>query len=182
MEQINNKTIYWCLFLYGQWKMYIAATSKGLCYVGSPNKEKDEFTKWANTKLPEYSLVQDEEMLQSYVNEFIEYFQGQRKKFTIPVDIQGTEFQKSVWNALNEISYGTTHSYSDIAEILQKPKSVRSVATAIGANPVLITIPCHRVIGKNGSLTGYRGGIEIKRQLLALENGSSDIKEGIKHA
>jgi methylated-DNA-[protein]-cysteine S-methyltransferase len=75
-----------------------------------------------------------------------------------------------VWNALCEIPYGQTQSYSDIANYIAKPASVRAVGTAIGANPVLISVPCHRVIGKNGSLTGYRGGLDMKTKLLQLEN------------
>lgn len=83
--------------------------------------------------------------------------------FTIPIDVYGTAFQLAVWNTVREIPYGETHSYSEIAERIQKPNAVRAVGTAVGANPLLITIPCHRVIGKNGKLTGFRGGLEMKK-------------------
>lgn len=89
--------------------------------------------------------------------------------FTIPIDVYGTAFQLAVWNTVREIPYGETHSYSEIAERIQKPNAVRAVGTAVGANPLLITIPCHRVIGKNGKLTGFRGGLAMKKELLKLE-------------
>jgi methylated-DNA-[protein]-cysteine S-methyltransferase len=129
----------------------------------------EELSVWAEKRFPGSPLVDDGEELQPYALELIEYFEGKRKSFTLPVDYKGTEFQLAVWNALCEIPYGQTKSYSDIANHIQKPAAVRAVGTAIGANPVLITVPCHRVIGKNGSLTGYRGGLEMKTQLLNLE-------------
>jgi methylated-DNA-[protein]-cysteine S-methyltransferase len=98
-----------------------------------------------------------------------QYLQGKRKDFSLPFDYHGTTFQLAVWNALCKIPYGKTQSYSDFANYIQKPVSVRAVGTAIGANPILISVPCHRVIGKNGSLTGYRGGLEMKTKLLQLE-------------
>ena len=85
------------------------------------------------------------------------------------MDLHGTPFQMAVWEALRKIPFGVTVSYTDIAERIGKPSSVRAVGTAIGANPVLITVPCHRVIAKSGKLTGYRGGLDMKEQLLGLE-------------
>ncbi|EEM40598.1 Methylated-DNA--protein-cysteine methyltransferase [Bacillus thuringiensis serovar sotto str. T04001] len=107
--------------------------------------------------------------MQIYTKEIIEYLESKRETFTFPIDAYGTNFQSSVWNAVREIPYGKTYSYTEIAERIQKPKAVRAVASAIAANPLLITIPCHRVIGKNGKLTGFRGGLEMKKKLLTLE-------------
>ena len=107
----------------------------------------------------------------------LRYLEGKRKIFTVPFDFNGTAFQLAVWNALCEIPYGQTKSYSDIANYINKPAAVRAVGAAIGANPVLITVPCHRVVGKNGSLTGYRGGLEMKTQLLDLERQGSSSSE-----
>lgn len=182
MVSKNNLTVYWTLFVYEQWKMYIAATSNGLCYVGSPNKLFEELSNWVKKHLPNSVLMQDDEKLQPYTAELTEYFWGQRKTFVQPLDLYGTPFQLSVWNALRKIPYGHTRSYSEIANHIQKPFSVRAVGAAIGANPVLIVVPCHRVIGKNGTLTGYRGGLEMKKQLLQLENESSLIGERYLHA
>jgi methylated-DNA-[protein]-cysteine S-methyltransferase len=182
VETKHNQTVYWTLFVYEQWQMYIAATSNGLCYVGSQSKSLEELTNWVQNRLPNSVLVQDDVTLQPYTVELAEYFRGERKTFTMPVDLYGTPFQMSVWNALREIPYGQTKSYSQIAEHIQKPASVRAVGAAIGANPVLIMVPCHRVIGKNGTLTGYRGGLEMKKQLLQLEGESSLMERRLLHA
>ena len=98
-----------------------------------------------------------------------EYFAGKRKAFDIQLQLTGTDFQKDVWNALLDIPYGATKSYKDIAQCIGKPKAVRAVAGAIGANGISILIPCHRVIGSDHSLTGYVGGLEAKRVLLGIE-------------
>ena len=97
------------------------------------------------------------------------YFAGQRKTFDVELAPKGTPFQLAVWNALLEIPYGDTISYSELASRIGKPSAMRAVGTANGANPIPVIIPCHRVIGANGSLTGYGGGIERKQWLLALE-------------
>ena len=99
-----------------------------------------------------------------------EYFDGFRREFDLPLSPIGTAFQKAVWNALLTIPYGKTCSYSDIAMQIGRPKAVRAVAQAIGRNPISIIIPCHRVVGKDGSLTGYQWGIPIKEALLKIEH------------
>nr|WP_284459721.1 methylated-DNA--[protein]-cysteine S-methyltransferase [Chryseobacterium sp.] len=101
--------------------------------------------------------------------ELSEYFEGRRTTFTVPLSPVGTSFQKQVWDILQTIPYGTTRSYQDQADILGNPKSVRAVANANGFNKISIIIPCHRVIGSNGQLTGYGGGIWRKQKLLELE-------------
>ena len=98
-----------------------------------------------------------------------EYFQGERKDFDVKYKFFGTEFQKRVWKALEEIPYGETRSYKDIASFIGNPKAVRAVGGACNKNPIWLIVPCHRVIGKNGSLTGYEGGVEMKQALLNLE-------------
>ena len=98
-----------------------------------------------------------------------EYFAGKRKLFDLPLAPRGTAFQLRVWQALQRIPYATTASYQQIAEAIGSPKACRAVGAANGANPLPIIVPCHRVIGKNGSLVGFGGDIDIKRQLLALE-------------
>ncbi|SFC89885.1 methylated-DNA--[protein]-cysteine S-methyltransferase [Pseudoalteromonas denitrificans] len=101
--------------------------------------------------------------------ELTEYFDGKLKTFTVPLDQKGTEFQKSVWQCLTKIPFGETLSYGDIAISLNNPKSVRAVGGANGRNPISIIVPCHRVIGATGTLTGYAGGIERKLWLLKHE-------------
>lgn len=169
MEQNKGNVIYWTLLNHGHWNIYLAATTEGLCYAGPHNAPFEELATWVKKRLPAYTFVEDSSVLEPYAAELMDYMEGKRKKFTMPLDLHGTPFQQSVWKALQEIPFGQTVSYSDIAEKIQNPKSVRAVGAAIGANPLLITVPCHRVIGKNGSLTGFRGGLEMKKQLLALE-------------
>lgn len=98
-----------------------------------------------------------------------EYFQGKLKEFNMPLDMSGTEFQMKVWNAVTKIGYGSTASYQDIANAIANSKSVRAVGLANGKNPIPIIIPCHRIIGSNGKLTGYGGGLWRKEWLLRHE-------------
>ncbi|WP_422416390.1 methylated-DNA--[protein]-cysteine S-methyltransferase [Pseudomonas sp. GZD-222] len=98
-----------------------------------------------------------------------EYFAGKREVFEVRLAPLGTAFQQEVWHALQRIPYGTTCSYGDLAEQIGRPRAVRAVGTANGANPIAIIVPCHRVIGSNGTLTGYAGGVERKQILLELE-------------
>lgn len=173
MKSKNQPTLYWSLLQYKDWKFYIASTSKGLVFVGSQNKPFEELSEWAKKWFQGSPLVEDEEKLEPYNVEITQYLDGKRQTFTVPVDYNGTPFQRAVWNTLCEIPYGQTMSYSDIATAINKPAAVRAVGTAVGANPILITIPCHRVVGKNGALTGYRGGLEMKTKLLDLERQGS---------
>ena len=100
-----------------------------------------------------------------------EYFAGKRKKFDMPLNPQGTDFQLSVWKALQEIPYGETRSYKQVAEMIGNPKACRAVGLANNKNPIWVIIPCHRVIGSNGNLTGYGGGLKMKQKLLEIERG-----------
>jgi methylated-DNA-[protein]-cysteine S-methyltransferase len=177
MEEFRMKPIlYWTQLVYENWKLYMAATSKGLCYVGSQDKPFEELEAWASKHYPGSPLVQDDDVMHPYVAEFKEFLLGERTSFTISQELKGTDFQTEVWNALCQIPYGETWTYSDIANAIQRPTAVRAVGTAIGANPVLLTVPCHRVIGKNGKLTGFRGGLDMKEKLLIIE------KENMKKA
>ncbi|MCM3571213.1 methylated-DNA--[protein]-cysteine S-methyltransferase [Neobacillus mesonae] len=169
MKEHAAELIYWTRIIHNKWKMYMAATSKGLVYVGPHETPFEELALWAGKHFPGSPLVEDNEILKPYANEVMDYLDGTRTVFTIPLEYHGTPFQQKVWQALCDIPYGETKSYSDIANSINKPSAVRAVGTAIGANPILITVPCHRVLGKNGSLTGYRGGLEMKTRLLALE-------------
>lgn len=179
-ERVKNMTgtqpvIYWSIIEHGQWKLYIAKTEKGLCYIGSPGKSFEEFTAYLQKRFPSASLEKNNRLLEGHKQELTAYLNGLQQTFSLPVDVQGTPFQQQIWQALKEIPYGQTFSYSNIAEHIGRPSAVRAVATAIGANPLLITVPCHRVIGKNGTMTGYRGGLAFKQFLLDLE--TQNLKE-----
>lgn len=111
--------------------------------------------------------------------ELQEYFAGKRKEFTVPVRLKGTSFQQEVWKALQKIPYGETRSYGQIAEMIGNPKACRAVGGANNRNPVMIIIPCHRVIGADGSLVGFGGGLEVKCCLLELERRFLDVSCGV---
>ena len=98
-----------------------------------------------------------------------EYFAGKRKEFDLPLNPKGTDFQKSVWNALQKIPYGETQTYGQVAKMVGSPKACRAVGLANNRNPIWIVIPCHRVIGANGTLVGYGGGLDMKQKLLEIE-------------
>ncbi|KIL79329.1 methylated-DNA--[protein]-cysteine S-methyltransferase [Bacillus badius] len=165
----TERIIHWTTTACGQWQLYAAKTEKGLCYVSSPGQSYASFEQALHKRFPQAVLAENAKELQPFTEELTEYLQGKRQAFSLPVDIKGTPFQEKIWETLTKIPYGQTCSYSDIASLIENPKAVRAVGAAIGANPVLIAVPCHRVIAKNGAVTGYRGGIEMKQALLELE-------------
>ncbi|MGL5598415.1 MAG: methylated-DNA--[protein]-cysteine S-methyltransferase [Aeromonas sp.] len=128
-----------------------------------------EFCQGERPVIPQAQWQQDDKALAPYTSQFIAYFAGQLQQFDLPMAARGTPFQQAVWGALCDIPYGETVSYLDIAQAIGNPKAVRAVGAANGRNPLSIIVPCHRVIGRSGDLTGYAGGLTIKRALLALE-------------
>src|SRR5690606_10664360 len=118
----------------------LAATAKGLCYVAPASNGWEELHRWAEKKVPGCQLIHDETAMQPYATQLIEYLQGSRRRFTVPFDLFGTPFQMAVWNELYEIPYGETKTYSEMAHLLERPKAVRAVGAAIGANPLLIAV------------------------------------------
>ena len=126
--------------------------------------------------------ISEDELLCRCAQELEEYFLGDRTVFDLPLSLKGTEFQKKVWNILTDISYGHTETYGSIALKAGNPQAARAIGSACHNNPVWILIPCHRVIGKNGSLTGYAGGIERKQKLLEMEKkNASGITDAQSH-
>lgn len=132
-----------------------------------------EEEKWKEYLNKNKFLKRDRELCKETITELNEYFKGKRKKFNLKLSIEGTEFRKKVWSELENIPYGETRSYSQIAENIGKPKAVRAIGQANKANNIPIIIPCHRVIGKNGNLTGFLGKkIGIKEYLLNHEKNN----------
>ncbi|WML34538.1 methylated-DNA--[protein]-cysteine S-methyltransferase [Clostridium sp. OS1-26] len=119
--------------------------------------------------LPSDAEVVETDLLKEAGQQLLDYLSGKRKEFELPLSPVGTDFQQTVWKALQEIPYGETRSYGEIAKSINQPKAARAVGMANNKNPILIFIPCHRVIGANGSLVGYAGGMEVKKYLLAVE-------------
>lgn len=141
-------------------EIFIAATEQGLCFVSN---DYDEMVEWLG-KAGMTELTQSTQYMKDYTKEFEQYFSGVTTDFSdVKLDLRGTDFQQSVWAELLKVQYGEKCYYSDIAEALGKPSAVRAVANAIGKNPILIVVPCHRVIGKNGKLTGFRSGLTLKK-------------------
>lgn len=161
--------LYFDTVTYAQGEMYIVASDIGIVYRGTPNATFEEVEEWAKKPFKGYNFEENREKLQPYKEQLIAFFNKKRTEFDLPIHVKGTPFQLAVWDALKELPYGTTTSYGNIAQRIGNPKAVRAVGSAIGANPILAIIPCHRVIGKNGQLTGFRSGLAMKQFLLDLE-------------
>ena len=148
-----------------------ASTNRGLCRLALPSESDESFLSWLSSRLPRASIQQGETENQQAREELVNYFLGQTKAFGVPLDLRGTAFQMRVWSALSDIPFGETRSYADIAARVGEPRACRAVGGANRANPIPIIIPCHRVVGADGSLTGYGGrqGIGLKARLLELE-------------
>ena len=131
------------------------------------------FQSTARPRRPESEWIAAPGMFDTVALQLQEYFAGERRAFDLALLMPGTPFQRAVWSALTAIPYGETVSYAELARRLGRPRAVRAVGSANGANPVPIIVPCHRVIGSDGSLTGFGGGLEVKRRLLALEGAVS---------
>ncbi|MBN2200321.1 methylated-DNA--[protein]-cysteine S-methyltransferase [bacterium] len=150
----------------------LVASRKGLFSVILPVKGKGIPEAWLRGRLAGLDLVRDDPGLAGTVRQIGEYFGGKRKAFSVRLDLRGTEFQKKVWKALSAIPYGRTETYGSIARRIGRPGAARAVGAACGANPAAIVIPCHRVVGNGGALTGFAGGLAMKKKLLELEKGS----------
>jgi O-6-methylguanine DNA methyltransferase len=150
----------------------IASTEVGLAYLGLPRAGGRGFAGWLARSARGARHEQAYAPNRDAIRQVVEYLEGKRSDFDIPLDLRGTPFQRSVWNALLEIPYGVTRSYADVARAVHNPNAVRAVGTANGTNPIPLVVPCHRVIATGGKLGGYGGGLDLKRRLLAMEQSS----------
>ncbi|UFJ62909.1 methylated-DNA--[protein]-cysteine S-methyltransferase [Brevibacillus sedimenti] len=151
--------------------LLIASTKNGLCFIefGDGEQALSSLQRWCRKTFMGVPISRDDQGNQSVREQLEEYFAGTRKTFDIPLDMYGTPFQKAVWTELTRIPYGETRSYKEIALSIGAAKAVRAIGGANNRNPIPIVVPCHRVIGSNGALVGYGGGLSIKAHLLALE-------------
>ncbi|KRG08883.1 methylated-DNA--[protein]-cysteine S-methyltransferase [Lederbergia galactosidilytica] len=170
-----TETIYYSQIRTEDGAVFLAATEQALCYVSPQNEGIRELKSWLERHYPGVQLVEDEEKLSIYTTQLQEYLNGEREEFTLPVELVGTDFQKAVWTELRNIPFGEIHTYSEIAESIGNPRAVRAVGSAIGANPLLFVVPCHRVVRKNGEMGGFRGGLSMKEKLLGLERHKAKI-------
>lgn len=165
-----GKQLYWGTVTYEDWTLYLLATDKGLARVTWPNQSFAEVVSWAEQHLPSSMRVHEPNRMERYSQALLRYLNDHTAVHDhFEFDLHGTEFQCDVWQALRRIPYGQTVTYSDIAAKINRSGAVRAVAGAISANPIAFLVPCHRVIGKDGSLTGYRGGVPLKERLLRQE-------------
>ena len=149
----------------------VIATEHGVCWAGTPSTPIDEGFAWLKRKMHFDTVIEGEEIapLQQAMDQLRLYLSGEHIQFSCPLDLHGTPFQLAVWQELYRIPYGETRTYAEIARAIGRPTAIRAVGAANGANPVAIIVPCHRVIGSNGALTGYGGGLPTKAWLLNLE-------------
>lgn len=152
---------YFCKYQFENISLYLVATETHLINI--------QFTQ------PQKALLQTTELLSMATIQLDEYFQGKRTTFSLPFKLTGTLFQLAVWKELQNIPYGKTTSYKEIAQKINKPKAYRAVGMANNKNPLPIIIPCHRVIGSNGKLIGYAGGLNLKNYLLELEKSHTNF-------
>lgn len=160
--------------------LMVAGSSRGLLYVamsGDAESLAQDFSRRFGKKGLQLGVRMSEQSaseLSDWTRQILDYLEGKLRNWSLPIDVQGTPFQQEVWEALRQIPYGETRTYAQLARSIGKPAAVRAVANACGANPLAIVIPCHRVIGSDGQLTGFRWGIERKAALLQLERVLAD--------
>lgn len=151
-------------------RMMVAGTDKGICSVKLGDRD-ERLERDLRREYPEAIITRDTSALGGWVGTLLGHLNGSRPHLDLPIDVQATAFQWKVWRHLQSIPTGETRAYSDVARAIGKPDAVRAVARACATNPVCLVVPCHRVVAKDGSLTGYRWGVSRKRRLLGIETG-----------
>jgi O-6-methylguanine DNA methyltransferase len=149
----------------------VAATSRGVCKIALGQETAADFFGWLKRYVAHAPRrLERSGIVELALDQIAEYLGGQRRGFDLPLDLRGTEFQRRVWSAVAGIPYGQTRTYAQIAQAIGKHLAVRAVGAANGANPLPLVVPCHRVLGSDGSLTGYGGGLDVKQKLLEMES------------
>lgn len=149
--------------------VWVASTEEGICKVSLGRGRSGAFFSWLSEHIGPREPREEPDVMAFALSQLHEYFSGARQTFDLPLDVRGTTFQRAVWSQVVRIPYGATATYGDIAQLVGKPKASRAVGRAVGANPLPVVIPCHRVIGAQGALTGFGAGLNIKEALLRLE-------------
>ena len=149
--------------------IYVGSTEKGVCKVSLPRQTKRDFFRWLRENFDDSQVADNKSRNRDVIEQLARYFNGKLAKFTCTVDLIGTPFQMRVWRELTKIPYGTTISYKQLAKRLGTSRGFQAIGRANASNPVPIIVPCHRVIGTDGSLVGYASGLKTKEFLLRLE-------------
>jgi O-6-methylguanine DNA methyltransferase len=160
------ETLYYLRYHSNVTDLLLGASEKGLVVL---EFDRGQFP----AKKSRYEWIESPAHLKPYARELDEYCAGERRSFSFPLDLRGTEFQLACWNALLDIPYGETRSYADIARAIGRENAFRAVGMANNRNPIAIVVPCHRVLASDGTLCGYGGGLDLKRKLLELEGALS---------
>ncbi|MDY6877681.1 MAG: methylated-DNA--[protein]-cysteine S-methyltransferase [Chloroflexota bacterium] len=160
--------------------VWVATTETGVCTVGLGTGQPEAFFDWLDRHVGSELPHEDSTALAPAPTQLREYFYRIRREFGLALDVRGKAFQRAVWAEVARIPYGATTTYGKIAQRMGRPRAARAVGAAVGANPLPILIPCHRVLGAGGSLTGYGGGLEVKAALLRLEGVlREDVKRDV---
>ena len=149
--------------------IYVASTDRGVCKISIPRETKKDFFRWLRNHFSEEEVVENRSKNREVIDELNRYFSGKLVRFHVALDQIGTVFQSRVWRELRRITYGSTLSYKQLAKRVGVPRGSQAVGRAVALNPLPIIVPCHRVLGLDGSLTGYSSGIKTKEFLLRLE-------------
>ncbi len=161
--------VYYAAFHMSLGKMHLASTAQGVCKIRLPQESEEGFFRWLHRFFGEDNTLEGAGWNEAVVAELERYLAGELREFDCSLDVRGTDFQRAVWEEMQGIPYGATCTYGDIAQAIDRPRAYRAVGAASGANPLPIVVPCHRVIGRDGSLRGYGGGLALKETLLKLE-------------
>lgn len=162
-------TVYWTPFTTPLGEAFVASTERGLCRLTVPNESREHFFVWLRNHFEPTQILPHPGPNMEIIDELDAYWRGERTRFDLRLDLRGTPFQLSVWEALLHVPFGKTISYRDLAEQVDLPRGYQAVGAAVGQNPILVIVPCHRVLGVDGGLTGYAAGPDTKRWLLQHE-------------
>jgi O-6-methylguanine DNA methyltransferase len=167
-------TVHWTRFESPHGRMHVAATERGVCYLQLPADAEEQFFGWLRKNFRAEDIVEDPLGAKTgdAIQQLTDYFAGARETFDLPLHFVGTDFQQAVWRALLQIPRGGSRTYGEGARSAGRPGAFQATGGAVGSNPLPIVVPCHRVLGSDGSLTGYGGGLPMKELLLKLEGAT----------
>lgn len=172
MPKLKDMKVYYYIFDTSFGRMFLASTDEGLCMANFIDDDTKRQFDWLRKYFSEDNILEDRDRNVDAFNQLEEYFSGERRIFDLKLHLIGTDFQEDVWKVLTEIQFGEILTYKDVSCSLGDAKKCRAVGGAVGKNPIVVIVPCHRVIGANGKLTGFSsiGGLGLKKRLLDLEN------------
>lgn len=174
-DEMSQTMIHYTTINIQDYQLTLYKTKHGLTLIETDIDRANHFADyWLKKRFNHFQLIQNDQLFVAETEQLVKYFAGELKTFDFAIDQKGTDFQKTVWCYLQDIPYGETLSYSELARRMNRPTATRAVSRAIGQNPLLIVVPCHRVIGKSNKLTGFRSGLALKQALLNIEKSDHE--------